>query len=209
MATSAKGNGNASGGGSKRPERPNKKRINLALQGGGAHGAFAWGVIDRLLEEDEIEIDGIVGTSAGAMNAAATAYGIALGGNAGAREVLRTFWKKTSDAAKYSPMKAPPWEKMMNPNSGSLEHSPGYIMMDFMSRMFSPYELNPTNQNPLRKLLEAVIDFDAIHKAAKVKLFICASNVMTGRIKVFDKEHVTVDAVLAWPACPSCSRRSR
>src|SRR5258708_32713777 len=95
----------------------NKKRINLALQGGGAHGAFAWGVIDRLLEEDEIEIDGIVGTSAGAMNAAATAYGIAIGGNAGARKVLHTFWKATSDAAKYSPMKAPPWEKMMNPNS--------------------------------------------------------------------------------------------
>jgi NTE family protein len=202
MATSAKGNGNSSGGASKKPERPNKKRINLALQGGGAHGAFAWGVIDRLLEEEEIEIDAIVGTSAGAMNAAATAYGIALGGNAGGREVLRTFWKKTSDAARYSPMQATPWEKMMNPKGGNLEHSPGYIMMDFLSRMFSPYELNPTNQNPLRDVITSVIDFDAIHKAAKVKLFICASNVMTGRIKVFDKEHVTVDAVLASACLP-------
>jgi len=195
-------NPKSNGGGARDKRGRNKKRINLALQGGGAHGAFAWGVIDRLLEEEELEIDGIVGTSAGAMNAAATAYGIAIGGAAGAREVLRTFWKKTSDAAKYSPMKAPPWEKMMNPTSGSLDHSPGYLMMDFLSRMFSPYQLNPTNQNPLKKVLESVIDFEAIHKAAKVKLFICASNVMTGRIKVFDKEHVTVDAVLASACLP-------
>jgi len=204
MVSPAKRPGNGNGNDNRGPKAviTNKKRINLALQGGGAHGAFAWGVIDRLLEEDEIEIDGIVGTSAGAMNAAATAYGIAIGGNAGARKVLHTFWKATSDAAKYSPMKAPPWEKMMNPNSGSLEHSPGYIMMDFMSRMFSPYQLNPTNKNPLRKVIESVIDFEAIHKADRVKLFICASNVMTGRIKVFDKQHVTVDAVLASACLP-------
>jgi NTE family protein len=192
----------SNGNGAPKSADSNKKRINLALQGGGAHGAFAWGVIDRLLEEDEIEIDGIVGTSAGAMNAAAIAYGIAIGGNAGAREILRKFWKKTSDAAKLSPMQAPPWEKMMNPKSGSLEHSPGYLMMDFLSRIFSPYQLNPTNQNPLRKLLAEVIDFEAIHKADKVKLFICASNVMTGRIKIFDKHHVTVDAVLASACLP-------
>ena len=193
----ANGNGKAATG----KPTSNKKRINLALQGGGAHGAFAWGVIDRLLDEEEIEIDGIVGTSAGAMNAAATAYGIALGGNAGAQQVLRTFWKKTSDAARFSPLKAPPWAAMMG-KPFSLEESPGYVMMDFLSRMFSPYQLNPTNQNPLREVLASVIDFDAIHKAAKVKLFICASNVMTGRIKVFDKHHVTVDAVLASACLP-------
>jgi NTE family protein len=195
-------NGKANGGGAREKRGRNKKRINLALQGGGAHGAFAWGVIDRLLEEDELEIDGIVGTSAGAMNAAATAYGISIGGSAGGREVLRNFWKKTSDAARYSPLQALPWEKMMNPKGGNLEHSPGYIITDFLSRMFSPYQLNPTNQNPLKKVLESVIDFDAIHKADKVKLFICASNVMTGRIKVFDKQHVTVDAVLASACLP-------
>src|SRR5258708_11099506 len=194
--------GKPSGNGGGKAAASNKKRVNLALQGGGAQGAFAGGVIDRLLEENEIETDAIGGTSAGAMNAAATAYGIAIGGNAGARDVLRRFWKATSDAARYSPMKAPPWEKLMNPNSGSLEHSPGYIMMDFMSRMFSPYQLNPTNQNPLRKVIESVIDFEAIHKADRVKLFICASNVMTGRIKVFDKQHVTVDAVLASACLP-------
>src|SRR5258706_7858861 len=195
------GRANGNAGQKDDAEPSNKKRINLAFQGAGAHGAFAWGVIDRLLDEEEIEIDGIVGTSAGAMNAAATAYGIAIGGNAGAQKMLRTFWKKTSDAAKYSPMKAPPWAKMMG-KPFSLEESPGYVMMDFMSRMFSPYQLNPTNQNPLREVLASVIDFDAIHKADKVKLFICASNVMTGRIKVFDKQHVTVDAVLASACLP-------
>ena len=201
MVGRAKGNGN--GNGAPTYEGPsNKKRLNLALQGGGAHGAFAWGVIDRLLDEEEIEIDAIVGTSAGAMNAAATAYGIAIGGSAGAQKVLQAFWKKISNAAKNSPMQATPWEKMMNPKGGSLDQSPGYIMMDFMSRMFSPYQLNPTNQNPLRKVLAEVIDFDAIHRADKVKLFVCASNVMTGRIKVFDKQHVTVDAVLASACLP-------
>ncbi|MBI3514544.1 MAG: patatin-like phospholipase family protein [Proteobacteria bacterium] len=199
---SANGNGAGNGGRTDKAAPSNKKRINLALQGGGAHGAFAWGVIDRLLDEDEIEIDGIVGTSAGAMNAAATAYGIAVGGAAGAKQVLRTFWKKISDAAKYSPLKAPPWAKLMNPNDFSLDQSPGYLAMDFLSRMFSPYQLNPTNQNPLREVLASVIDFEAIHKADKVKLFICASNVMTGRIKVFDKQHVTVDAVLASACLP-------
>jgi NTE family protein len=190
------------GGGAPKRQPGGKKKINLALQGGGAHGAFAWGVLDRLLEQEELEIDGIVGTSAGAMNAAATAYGIAIGGSAGARHVLHEFWKKTSEAARFSPMKQTPWDKMMNPTSGSLEHSPGYIMIDFLSRMFSPYQLNPTNQNPLREVLSSVIDFDRIHQADKVKLFICASNVMTGRIKVFDKEHVTVDAVLASACLP-------
>src|SRR5260221_633954 len=200
MVISVKGKGN--GGGPGKREQSGKKRINLALQGGGSHGAFAWGVIDRLLEEKEIEIDAIVGPSAGAMNAAATAYGIAVGGSAGAREVLGTFWKKISDAAKYSPLKPMPWEKMMNPTGGSLDSSPGYILTDFLSRMFSPYQLNPTNQNPLRKVLESVIDFDRIHQADKVKLFICASNVMTGRIKVFDKQHATVAAVLPSACLP-------
>ncbi|HEY0522113.1 MAG TPA: patatin-like phospholipase family protein, partial [Stellaceae bacterium] len=198
MATKTNGNGAAA----ERSERTNKKRINLALQGGGAHGAFAWGVIDRLLEEPGLEIDGIVGTSAGAMNATVAAYGLATGGSDGGRRALRTFWKKVSDAARFSPLKATPWEKMRNPQGGSLDMSPGYIITDFLSRMFSPYQLNPGNKNPLRDLLSSVIDFDRMHREGKVKLFICASNVMTGRIKVFDKRHVTVDAVLASACLP-------
>jgi NTE family protein len=205
MATKGKdgGGGPGSGAGPKRqPAGNGKKRINLALQGGGAHGAFAWGVLDRLLEQDGLEIDGVVGTSAGAMNAAATAYGLSIGEAAGARHVLHEFWKKISEAARFSPLQQTPWDKMMNPHSGSLENSPGYIITDFLSRMFSPYQLNPTNQNPLRDVLSSVIDFDRIHQADKIKLFICASNVMTGRIKVFSKQEVTVDAVLASACLP-------
>jgi NTE family protein len=198
MAAKSKGNGSAA----QKGQRTNTKRLNLALQGGGAHGAFAWGVIDRILEEKSVEIDGIVGTSAGAMNAAVAAYGLAVGGAEGGREMLRTFWKKISDAAKFSPLQPMPWEKLMNPHGGSLDSSLGYIMTDFLSRMFSPYQLNPGNQNPLREVLSSIIDFERIHKAGKVKLFICASNVMTGRIRVFDKHHVTVDAVLASACLP-------
>jgi len=180
----------------------NKKRINLALQGGGAHGAFAWGVLDRVLEEGNLEIEGIVGTSAGAMNAAVAAYGLCIGGNEGARKTLAEFWKKISDAAKNSPLQPTIWDKLFRPGSGSMEFSPGYIFSDAISRIFSPYQMNPMNINPLRDVLSSVIDFPAMHKSQAVKLFICASNVMTGKIRVFDQTDVTVDAVLASACLP-------
>jgi NTE family protein len=198
-------NGRTNGSGKPKPaepERSNARRINLALQGGGAHGAFAWGVLDRILEHGGIEIEGIVGTSAGAMNAAVTAYGLAIGGNEGARATLRTFWKAISDAAKMGPLQATPLEKMFQKSPGSLEFSPAYIMLDFMSRMFSPYQLNPSNKNPLREVLAKVIDFEKIHETGRVKLFICASNVLTGRIRVFSQKEVCVDAVLASACLP-------
>src|SRR3954462_2506721 len=145
MAARKTGNGPAGNGkaAQREPERGNARAINLALQGGGAHGAFAWGVIDRILEHGGIEIEGIVGTSAGAMNAAVTAYGLAIGGNEGARATLRNFWKAISDASRMSPLAPTPWDKMMQRTPGSLEYSPGYLVLDFMSRMFSPYQLNP------------------------------------------------------------------
>ncbi len=189
-------------GGTAPTDRNGKKVINLALQGGGAHGAFAWGVIDRLLEEKSIEIEGIVGTSAGAMNAAVTAYGLSIGGNEGAREALRTFWRKVSEASAKGPLKPTPMDKMFAKSPGSLEMSPGFMFMDFISRVFSPYQLNPSNANPLRDVISEVVDFDKIHAAKKVKLFICASNVMTGRLRVFDKTDVSVDAVLASACLP-------
>ena len=133
-----------------------RKRLNIALQGGGAHGAYAWGVIDRLLEED-IEITGLCGTSAGAMNATVTAYGLAKGGRQGARDALANFWKKISD---------------------------------------------PANFNPLRDVLLDCVDFDLLHRETVVKLFICASNVMTGRHRVFRETEVSVDAVLASACLP-------
>ncbi|MEQ9639113.1 MAG: patatin-like phospholipase family protein [Alphaproteobacteria bacterium] len=179
----------------------NRKPLNLALQGGGAHGAFAWGVIDRLLEEDCFEVDGIVGTSAGAMNAAVTASGLAKGGAPGARAALHDFWKRISDAARYSPLQPSPIEKFLGIN-GTMDNSPTFVAFEAMSRMFSPYQLNPTNYNPLRDVLEAVVDCDALHVCTKLKLFICASNVMTGKIRVFDEHDVTIDAVLASACLP-------
>ncbi len=177
-----------------------KKKINIALQGGGSHGAFAWGVLDRLLEDDRIEVEGIVGTSAGAMNASVAAYGLSIGGNAGAKEALGTFWRRISDAAKSSILQPSIWDKMLRP--GSLDMSPGFIFSDAISRIFSPYQLNPANFNPLKDVLSATVDFEAIHKTGRVKLFICASNVMTGRIRVFTHRDVSVDAVLASACLP-------
>jgi NTE family protein len=176
------------------------KKINLALQGGGSHGAFAWGVLDCLLDDPRISIDGIVGTSAGAMNAAVTAYGLAMGGNQGARERLREFWTSVSAATRYSPLRSL-WGLQMG-GRGSLEGSPGYVAIDLLSRYFSPYQLNPMNQNPLRELLAKVVDFERLRAATDVHLFTSATNVRTGRIKVFRRDDATVDTVLASACLP-------
>lgn len=197
---SGPGGGSAASAGKSAGKDSGRKRINLALQGGGSHGAFAWGVIDRLLEDDRIDVEGIVGTSAGAMNATVTAYGLAVGGPEGARKALATFWTKISEAARMSPLQPSIWDKMLKP--GSLDNSPGYIFLDAVSRMFSPYQLNPTNFNPLKDTLASVIDFEALHRERKVKLFLCASNVLTGKIRVFDNEDVCVEAVLASACLP-------
>jgi NTE family protein len=189
------GNGSAN-----KPGRNTKKRLNLALQGGGSHGAYAWGVLDRLFEETSIDVDAIVGTSAGAMNATVAAYGWAKGEHEGARQALGDFWKRISDAAKKGPMQPSPLDRMLG--KGGLDFSPGYVFMDALSRMFSPYQLNPTNMNPLRDTLLESVDFDFMHKENKVKLFICASNVMTGRHRVFTEKEVSVEAVLASACLP-------
>jgi NTE family protein len=184
------------------PSHTAKRRINLALQGGGSHGSFAWGVIDRLLEHEAIEIEGVVGTSAGAMNAAVMAYGLAIGGKAGARAKLREFWQAISEAARMSPLQQDPIQRFLNPGQASLDFSPGYVMLDALSRMFSPYQLNPMNLNPLRDVLASVIDFERLRHASAVKLFVCAANVMNGRLKVFERDEISVDAVLASACLP-------
>ncbi|WP_439813699.1 patatin-like phospholipase family protein [Zavarzinia sp. CC-PAN008] len=176
------------------------RRINLALQGGGSHGAFTWGVIDRLLEDPSIEIEGVVGTSAGAMNAAVLTCGLAAGGREGARKLLETFWKKISDGARFSPLQQSWMDRLMG-NRG-LEYSPIYHTFDTISRMMSPYQMNPFNYNPLKQTLAEVLDTDMLHHERAVKLFICASNVLTGRIRVFRERDVTVDAVLASACLP-------
>jgi NTE family protein len=174
--------------------------VDLALQGGGAHGAFTWGVLDRLLEEPWLKIDAISGTSAGAMNAAVLVHGHQEGGAVGAREALEDFWRRVSDAARFSPFQRGPLDVLLG--RWSLESSPMYVAMDLMSRVVSPYTLNPTGKNPLREILAELIDFEVLAQSP-IHLFITATNVRTGRGKVFKNEAVTPDVLLASACLPT------
>jgi NTE family protein len=136
--------------------------IDLALQGGGSHGAFT-GVVDRLLEEERLRIVAISGTSAGAMNAAVLADGWAEGGAAGARAALRAYWQEVSRAAALSPLQRSPLDRMMG--RWTLDTSPAYIAIDLMSQLLSPYDLNPLAYNPLRKILVKCIDFERLARS--------------------------------------------
>jgi NTE family protein len=174
--------------------------VDLALQGGGAHGAFTWGVLDRLLEEPWLGIDGISGTSAGAMNAAVLVDGHAKGGPQAARAALERFWRRVSDAARYSPLRRGPLDILLG--RWTLDSSPVYVAMDLMSRLFSPYDLNPKGTNPLRAILAESIDFEQLAQAP-IKLFITATNVHTGRGHVFRNRAITPDVLLASACLPT------
>ena len=176
------------------------KPINLALQGGGAHGAFTWGVLDRILEDGRLEIAGVSGTSAGAMNAVAIADGFTRDGPKGARAALEHFWRSMSDGAKHSPLKRTPIDMLMG--KWGLENNPMYQAMDTLSRVVSPYQFNPMNINPLRDLVEKSIDFSMVRKCTAFKLFISATNVETGKVKVFLREELTADMVMASASLP-------
>ncbi len=176
------------------------KKINLALQGGGAHGAFTWGVLDWFLEDSRFELDGITGTSAGAMNAVVLASGLESGGKDGARQRLENFWREVSDEARHSPIQRSPLDVLMG--HWSLDYSPSYLYFDVLSRFASPYEFNPLNVNPLRDVVERTVDFDKVHCCSGVKLFIAATNVFTGKIRVFSEKEVTLDAVMASACLP-------
>ena len=185
----------------RRKAKTERKRINLALQGGGAHGAFTWGVLDRILDDGRLEIDAISGTSAGAMNAVALADGFTSSGAEGARTKLENFWRSMSDAAKNSPVKRAPIDVMMG--NWSLERSWGYHAMDAMTRLFSPYQLNPLNMNPLRDVLEECVDFSCVNNCNSIKIYVSATNVETGKVKVFDSRHLTSDMVMASACLPN------
>jgi len=174
--------------------------VDLALQGGGSHGAFTWGVLDRLLQEDWLKIEGISGTSAGAMNAVALISGFARGGNQGARESLERFWRRISDAARFSPLQRGPWDVLLG--NWTLDTSPFFIATDLMSRMVSPYDLNPQGVNPLKHILTDVIDFAGV-AAAPIKIFVTATCVSTGRARVFRNADITEDALLASACLPT------
>ena len=177
------------------------KPLNLALQGGGAHGAFTWGVLDRLLEDERIGIDGISATSAGAMNATVLASGIATGGRGGAKKALSEFWRRISHAALTSSLRPTLLEHLLG--NHSMVQSAGFVFFELMTRLFSPYEFNPLNRNPLRQILLDSIDFAALSPTTcPIKLYLAATNVRTGKIKVFDNSEIGVDAVLASACLP-------
>lgn len=177
-----------------------KKSLNLALQGGGSHGAYTWGVLDYLLEDGRISIEGISGTSAGAMNATILAQGYMRGGIDGARQSLEDFWRAVSKAGALSPIKRSPLDVLTG--NWSFDLSPSYFFYDLISHLSSPYDFNPLNINPLKELLESQVDFDLVRSCKHLKLFIAATNVRTGKIKVFEREELTADMVMASACLP-------
>jgi NTE family protein len=186
-----------------RSDSPAKRKpllVDLALQGGGSHGAFTWGVLDRLLEEPWLKIDGVSGTSAGAMNAAALAHGFALGGSDGARSALEKFWRSVAQAGQFSPIRRGPIDALLG--RWTLENSPAYIATDMMARLFSPYDLNLTGWNPLRKILNEGIDFERVAESP-IKVFITATNVATGRARVFRNRDLTPEVLIASACLPT------
>jgi NTE family protein len=174
--------------------------IDLALQGGGAHGAYTWGVLDRLLEENRLKIEGISGTSAGAMNAAALISGYASGGSPGARETLERFWRRVSEAARLSPLQRSPIDILLG--RWTLDSSPAFIATDLLSRLYSPYYFATNAVNPLHDILADVVDFERL-AAAPIKIFVTATNVSTGRARVFRNHDLTADALLASACLPT------
>ncbi len=184
--------------------RGNRKPVNLALQGGGAHGAFAWGVLDKLLEDDRLAVDAVSAASAGSMNAIALAYGVSLGGRDGAREVLHAFWQEISRVgALYSPVRPLPWESWLTMSHKTSHPSPAYFLFQMMTHVWSPYQLNPLGINPLRDVLEKVIDFERLnHCPFATRLYISATNVRTGKIRVFENDELSPEVILASACLP-------
>lgn len=178
-------------------------RINLALQGGGAHGAFTWGVLDRLLDAPEIEIAAMSGTSAGALNGAAVKAGLLSGGPGAARENLDWVWQQIG-ALKDEAF--PDWMRAWLPHpevvSKSLEHSVPYAMSDALTRMVSPYAWGPVYRNPLERIV-AKLDFDKVCAHSEPEFFVCATQVRDGKIRVFQKEAITTEAILASACLPT------
>jgi NTE family protein len=184
------------------PGRGAPKPIALALQGGGAHGAFAWGILDRLLEDGRVAVEGVSATSAGAMNAAVLSYGLLQGGPQGARVALRDFWRDIARTAEAcNPFRKMPWEKFFN-NGHTLDRSPMYFLTDMFLRILAPYEFNPLNFNPLRDVLGRHVDFTALKRNCPVPLYLCATNVETGKIRIFPSDEISIDVVLASACLP-------
>ncbi|MGA3307164.1 MAG: patatin-like phospholipase family protein [Xanthobacteraceae bacterium] len=177
-----------------------QKVVNLALQGGGSHGAFTWGVLDRLLEETRLDFEGITATSSGAVNAVVLADGLAAGGREAAREALRLYWRKVSTLSSRGVFTPSAIDKA-NPDFG-LEHSLGFLFIEPLTYFASPYQMNPFNYNPVRDLLAEAINFERVRQQRAVKLFICATDVQTAKVKIFAGKDLGVAHVLASTCLP-------
>ena len=184
----------------KPPPPSGRKKINLALQGGGAHGAFTWGVLDHLLEDGRLEIEGISGASAGAINAIMLADGLARGGEAEARKRLADFWRAASYDGGLPEVQRQVMDRLFS--FMPLDGAPMRAWLDAMSNYFSPYDVNPLNINPLKDLVTRFVDFDAVRKNENVQLFVSATNVHTGRLHVFSRDKITADAIMASSCLP-------
>jgi NTE family protein len=177
------------------------KRINLALQGGGSHGAFTWGVLDKLLEDGRIEFEGISGTSAGAMNAAVLAQGLHEGGPEGARQALAAFWQEIGTYAPFSPIHTTPLDRLAG--NWNLDRSPAAMVVDAAQRLAPPAMRNPLRLNMLATVLRNRIRTDLVQVCEHVKLFVTATNVETGEARIFRNAEITHDALLASACLPS------
>jgi NTE family protein len=174
--------------------------VDLALQGGGSHGAFTWGVLDRILEEPWLRIDGISGTSAGAMNAVVLVDGYESEGCRGAQLALEKFWRRVSHSARFSPIRRSPLDILLG--RWTLDSSPFFVAFDMAARVFSPYDLNPRGANPLRDILSECVDFERVAKS-QIRLFVTATNVRTGRGRVFRNNELSPDVLLASACLPT------
>jgi len=180
------------------------KRINLALQGGGAHGAFTWGVLEQILSDERVAIEGISGTSAGAINAVMLADGLGRGGREEAKKRLADFWRSASSTGNLPVLQREVMQRLLS--FTPLEGTPVQAWFDALSRYFSPYDVNPLNINPLKDLIERFVDFDKLRANTDLQLFISATNVQTGRVRVFPRDKITADAVMASACLPTVFR---
>jgi NTE family protein len=184
----------------RRPHKPGVKHISVALQGGGSHGAFTWGVMHRLMSDPRLYIDGISGTSAGAMNAVVFADGFLKGKRQGAIDGLAHFWERVS---RLSPIPRMIPRGIPGLSEGwAVDNDPTFMMVDFMTRMMSPRQFNPMKLNPLGDLLRELVDFEQLRAHTEVKLFVTASNVRTCRSRIFRTHEITADTLMASACLP-------
>jgi NTE family protein len=173
-----------------------EKTVSLALQGGGAHGAFTWGVLDALLEDGRLAVEAITGASAGAMNAVVMAEGFMEGGIDGARSQLETFWRRASVDGTLSVIQRNLLDQVLG-------YWTSHAWTDVLARSFSPYETNPLNLNPLRDAIDELIDFNRVRACESVEIFISATNVWTGTVEIFNREELTADHLMASACLPT------